>query len=112
MGWKLRPATRAVARVAVLPLSLAPSLPERRAPPALQASPVLTSCRLLQLPIELQLRVLEELQGKELCLIELVHPELRRLVSDSPYLYMDVHTKEFGRTIAGAKGLTAKAQYT
>ncbi|PNW71809.1 hypothetical protein CHLRE_16g689001v5 [Chlamydomonas reinhardtii] len=76
------------------------------------ASPVLTSCRLLQLPIELQLRVLEELQGKELCLIELVHPELRRLVSDSPYLYMDVHTKEFGRTIAGAKGLTAKAQYT
>ncbi|KAG2435907.1 hypothetical protein HXX76_007102 [Chlamydomonas incerta] len=76
------------------------------------ASPALTSCRLLQLPVELQLRVLEELKGKELCLIELVHPELRRLVSDSQYLYTDVHAKEFGRPIAGAKGLTAKAQYT
>ncbi|KAG2433112.1 hypothetical protein HYH02_012815 [Chlamydomonas schloesseri] len=77
------------------------------------ASPhALSSSRLLQLPVELQLRVLEELEGKELCLVELVSPELRRLVSGNQYLYTDVHTREFGRPIAGAKGLTAKAQYT
>ncbi|GFR44235.1 hypothetical protein Agub_g5370 [Astrephomene gubernaculifera] len=65
-----------------------------------------TACQFLHLPLELQLRVLEQLGGPDLCAVEASCRDLRRLVSSNGYLYQHALAEEFGPSIAARASTT------
>ncbi|EFJ46873.1 hypothetical protein VOLCADRAFT_92620 [Volvox carteri f. nagariensis] len=58
-----------------------------------------SSGQFLFLPLELQLRVLEELGGQDLCAVEAACRDLRRLVAGNAYLYQRALMEDFSCVI-------------
>ncbi|PNH11736.1 hypothetical protein TSOC_001408 [Tetrabaena socialis] len=52
--------------------------------------------RFVTLPSELQLRVLEQVQGSDLCAVEAVCRDLRQLIGKNSHVYQSALSKEFG----------------
>ncbi|GIL82633.1 hypothetical protein Vretimale_8231 [Volvox reticuliferus] len=66
----------------------------------------------LCLPLELQLRVLEELGGQDLCAMESSCRDLRRLIAGNAYLYEHALRDDFSFAVtSGSSAPNWKAQY-
>ncbi|GLI67457.1 hypothetical protein VaNZ11_011654 [Volvox africanus] len=66
----------------------------------------------LSLPLELQLRVLEEVGGQDLCAMESSCRDLRRLIAENAYLYQRALFEDFSCAVAsGSSAPNWKAQY-